>query len=108
MRCSHRHSAAFRYRNARHNRFVAAPKEQPGIAGNYILVCSINHQGIVRPGGAIKVPQLCRTGVASAAAIAENLLRAKTKNDRQFVAMGMTALPSKPIRHRAKDDRSFP
>ncbi len=106
VRCSHRHLAVFRYRNARHNRFVAAPKKQSGIAGNDILIRSINHQGIVRAGGAIKVPELCRTGVASAAAVAEDLLRAKTKNDRQFVAMGMTAFSAKPIRHRAKDNRS--
>ena len=94
-------------RDGRYSRFVAASKEQPGIAAQAVLICAVDHQGIVRPGGAIQVPQLRRTRVASAAAIAENLVRAKAKDEGQFVAMGMASFALKSIRHRAKYDRRF-
>ena len=70
-----------------------------------VLVCAIDHQGIVRPGGAIQVPELRRTRVASAAAIAENLVGSEPKDKGQFVAVGMAAFAVKSIRHRAKYDR---
>jgi hypothetical protein len=53
---SHDPVAAFRDRDGRYSCFIAASKKQPGIAAQDVLVCVINHQGIVRPGGAIQIP----------------------------------------------------
>ena len=56
MRCSHDPVAICG--DGRYSRFIAALKKQPGIAAQAVLLCAVDHQGIVRPGGAILVPEL--------------------------------------------------
>ncbi len=70
-------------------------KRERWLGGNDILVRFIDNQSIVRLRRAVQIAKLRRTRVATAAAIAENFVSTQAKNDRQFVAMGMTSLPAK-------------
>jgi hypothetical protein len=99
--------AATGYFDSGNSSLIAALEEALTVSRNDILLCFIDHQSIVRLRRAVQIAMLCRTRIATTAAIAENFVSAQAKNDGEFVAMGMTSLPSKAIRHRAKNSNGL-